>query len=126
MALIARPKPKSAEIVPDGTYQATLSRVFTFENTYGERIGFEFTLRGPNVEGATVTKSSSPNLSPKSKLADMARGVLGRELTRDEFSRGMDLERLIGADCAVLVLQTTGRQGQVFSNVERVYQPAAS
>ena len=120
-------KPKSSEkaaIVPDGTYQAELTKVTQFENAYGSRIGFEFTLKGKGVDGAKVMRSTSPQLSASGKLADVIRGMLGRELTVDELQNGFDVENLIGSECGVLVLQGKGKSGQAYSNVERIFPPA--
>lgn len=123
MSMVVRKPQPTAAIVPDGSYRATLTGVKAFENSYGERIGFEFTLHGGKVEGSKVMRSCSPALSLKSKLADVIRGLLGRDLTVDEISQGIDLERFIGAECMVLVLQGQGKMGHRYSNVERVYQP---
>ncbi len=122
MAIMLKPKSReSAAVVPDGTYRAALSKVSQFENAYGSRIGFEFTLQSKGVEGAKVMRSTSPNLSPSGKLADLLRGILARELTTDELTKGVDVESLVGAECSVLVLSATGKNGVTYSNVERVF-----
>ena len=66
-------------------------------------------------------RSTSPQLSASGKLADVIRGMLGRELTADEISKGMDVELLVGSECNVLVLQSKGKNGAVYSNIERVF-----
>lgn len=71
MAMLLKPKSKDVALVPDGTYQAQLSKVTRFDNAYGTRIGFEFTLQGSGVDGQKVMRSTSPNLSPSGKLADV-------------------------------------------------------
>jgi hypothetical protein len=122
MAIVLKPKSKeAAAVVPDGQYRATLSKVSTFDNAYGQRVGFEFTLDGPGVQGQKVMRSTTPNLSPSGKLADVLRGLLGRELTTDELAKGMDAEALVGVMCNVLVLQSKGKNGAVYSNVERIF-----
>lgn len=122
MVMLLKPKSKDvAIVVPDGTYRATLSKVTQFENSYGQRIGFEFTLQGNGVEGAKVMRSTSPNLSPSGKLADVLRGLLGRELKAAEAQGGIDVEKLIGTECSVLVLSAKGKNGNTYSNVERVF-----
>jgi hypothetical protein len=61
MVMLLKPKSKeTAAAVPDGTYKATLSKVTQFENAYGQRIGFEFTLQGKGVEGERVMRSTTP------------------------------------------------------------------
>ena len=123
MAVIVRPKEQSkAAVVPNGTYPAKLTSIKQFENAYGERVGFEFTLQDGEVDGMTVMRSTSPNLSPKSKLAELLRGLLGRDLAEFELTGGMDVEDLIGTECKVLVLQSRGKSGQMYSNVEQVFK----
>lgn len=122
MSMVLKPKSKDvAAVVPDGTYRATLSKVTQFDNAYGQRVGFEFTLQGKGVEGAKVMRSTTPNLSPKGKLADVLRGLLGRDLTEKELGGGIDVEKLIGTACNVLVLQAKGKTGATYSNVERIF-----
>jgi hypothetical protein len=126
MVMLLKPKSKeAAAVVPDGTYKAALSKVTQFENSYGQRIGFEFTLMGNGVEGAKVMRSTSPNLSPSGNLCDVLRGLLGRDLTPEEFKAGVDVEELVGVMCNVLVLKAKSKSGAVYSNVERVYPLAA-
>ena len=126
MAIMLKPKSTtSASVVPDGTYKAALSKVTQFDNAYGQRIGFEFTLQSKGVEGEKVMRSTSPNLSPSGKLADLLRGILGRELTADELTKGVDVEELVGIMCNVLVLSSKGKNGATYSNVERVFPIAA-
>lgn len=121
MAVVLRAKAQQdGVVVPDGTYRATLSKVSAFANAYGDRVGFEFTLQGPGVEGARVMRSTNTVLSAKSKLAEVLAGLLGRELTGDELSGGLDAERLVGTECRVLVVQARSKSGAAYSNVERV------
>lgn len=121
MVMLLKPKSAPAVVVPDGTYRATLSKVTQFENAYGQRIGFEFALQGKGVDGLKVMRSTAPNLSASSKLADVLRGLLGRELTAKELEAGVDVEKLVGLPCSVLVLQAKGKTGAVYSNVERIF-----
>lgn len=123
MVMVLKPKTAeaSAAVVPDGTYKATFSKVTQFSNAYGHRVGFEFTLHGAGVEGSKVMRSTSTNLSPDGKLADVLRGLLGRELTADELQKGVDIEPLVGRDCAVMVLKSRSKNGATYSNVERIF-----
>ena len=78
--IIVKPKTQDeAVLVPDGTYDARLSKVTLFENAYGERVGFELRLIGGGVDGVKVLRSTSPALSTKGKLAEVLAGLLGRE-----------------------------------------------
>jgi hypothetical protein len=108
--------------VRDGTYRAVLSDIKQFTNTYGERIGFEFTVQGGQFDGETVLRSTAPQLTKQSKLAQVIEGVIGRELADKEISAGFDLEQLVGKSCNILVLQTKSKTGAIYSNVERVFK----
>lgn len=126
MAMLLKPKSKEAALIPDGTYKAALSKVTRFDNAYGTRIGFEFTLQGKGVEGQKVMRSTSPNLSPSGKLADVLRGLLGRDLKPAEVEGGIDVEKLVGTECSVLVLQSKSKNGNTYSNVERIFPLAGN
>ena len=121
--LIVKPNAATpAASVKDGTYRATLSNIKQFVNTYGERIGFEFTITSGPLEGQKVLRSTAPQLTRQSKLAEVIEGLTGRELTDKELTGGFDLEELIDATCNILVLQSKSKTGAVYSNVERVFQ----
>ena len=66
-------------------------------------------------------RSTAPQLSKQSKLAEVIEGILGRELTDKELQGGFDLEDLIDKECNILVLQSKSKAGAVYSNVERVF-----
>ena len=125
MAIVLKPKSKTeVVVVPDGTYQATLTNVKQFDNAYGQRVGFEFTLQGEGVEGEKVMRSTNAVLTAKSKLAEVLVGLMGRELTPSEINKGVDVEQFIGADCSVLVLTSKSKTGAIYSNVERIFKKA--
>ena len=122
MAIVLKPKSEVKTVtVPDGTYKATLSKVTQFTNSFGLRVGFEFTLHGSSVEGEKVMRSTNPVLTAKSKLAEVITGMTGKELTNDEIAKGVDVEQLLGKDCTVLVLSS---KGSTYSNIERIFQTA--
>ena len=110
-----------AASIKDGTYRATVSNLKQFANTYGERIGFEFTISGGQFDGEKVMRSTAPQLTKQSKLAEVIEGILGRDLTDKELQGGFDLEDLIDKKCSILVLQSKSKTGAVYSNVERVF-----
>ena len=122
--MVFKVKPKAATpaaSIKDGTYRATVSNLKQFANTYGERIGFEFTIQGGQFDGERVMRSTAPQLSKQSKLAEVIEGILGRDLTDKELQGGFDLEDLIDKECSILVLQSKSKTGAVYSNVERVF-----
>ena len=110
-----------AASIKDGTYRATVSNLKQFANTYGERIGFEFTISGGQFDGEKVMRSTAPQLTKHSKLAEVIEGIVGRDLTDKELQGGFDLEDLIDKECSILVLQSRTKTGAVYSNVERVF-----
>jgi hypothetical protein len=123
--MVFKVKPKAATpaaSIKDGTYRATVSNLKQFANTYGERIGFEFTIQGGQFDGEKVMRSTAPQLTKQSKLAEVIEGILGRDLTDKELQGGFDLEDLIDKECSILVLQSKSKTGAVYSNVERVFQ----
>ena len=72
--MVFKVKPKAATpaaLIKDGTYRATVSNLKQFANTYGERIGFEFTIKGGQFDGERVMRSTAPQLSKQSKLAEV-------------------------------------------------------
>ena len=121
--VMAKPKPdKQAAVIPDGTYKAQLVDIKGFSNSFGERLGFVFEIVGGQQAGLQIMRSTSPVLSHKGLLAQIISGLLGRELTADEMSTGINLDQLVGTDCDILVLQAKGKAGLVYSNVERVFR----
>ena len=122
--MVFKVKPNAATpaaSIKDGTYRATVSNLKQFANTYGERIGFEFTIQGGQFDGERVMRSTAPQLTKQSKLAEVIEGILGRDLTDKELQGGFDLEDLIDKECSILVLQSKSKTGAVYSNVERVF-----
>ncbi len=118
MGIVVKGQGREPDLVADGVYKARLTGIWEFQNTHGDRLGFEFTLEG----GETVMQSTAPKLTLKSKLAELLRGLMGRELEPGELSGGFDLENLVGTDCQVLVQQGRGKGGNVYSNVEQVFR----
>ena len=123
--MVFKVNPKAATpaaSIKDGTYRATVSNLQQFANVYGERVGFEFTIQGGQFDGEKVMRSTAPQLTKQSKLAEVIEGILGRDLTDKELQGGFDLEDLIDKGCNILVLQSKSKTGAVYSNVERVFR----
>ena len=104
MSLVVKQKDAvPAAVLKDGSYKATLTSIKQFSNTYGQRIGFEFTITGGQFDGERVMRSTAPQLTKQSKLAEVIEGILGRELTTKELQGGFDLEDLIDKECSCLL-----------------------
>ena len=122
MTLVVKQKDTaSVALIKDGSYKAALTNIKQFTNTYGQRIGFEFTVLGGDADGNKVMRSTAPQLTKESKLAQVIEGVLGRDMTDKELRDGFDLDALLGKQCSILVLQAKSKTGAVYSNVERVF-----
>lgn len=120
--LVVKPKEAApAAGIKEGTYRAKVSNIKPFANNYGPRVGFEFTIQGGPHDGQKVMRSTAPQLSKQSKLAEIIEGVTGRPLTDKELSEGFNLADLVGFECNILVLQQRSKAGAVYSNVERVF-----
>ena len=123
MTLVVKQKDAApVTLLKDGSYMAVLTAIRPFSNTYGQRIGFEFTVLGGPADGEKVMRSTAPQLTRQSKLAEVIEGLTGRELTDKELQGGFDVEELIDVTCNILVLQSKSKTGAVYSNVERVFQ----
>ena len=110
------PKEQNKALIENGTYRATLTNVYRFSNSFGQRIGFEFTLYGRNVEGQTVTRTTTTKLADKSKL-----GETFKALNKGKTTALQSLKSLIGTRCIVLIIQQRNRQGQLFNSVDRIF-----
>ena len=122
MTFLVKPKDAApAALLKDGSYKAVLTNIKPFANTYGQRIGFEFTISGGQFDGDKVLRSTAPQLTKQSKLAEVIEGILGRDLTDKELQGGFDLEDLIDKECSILVLQSKSKTGTAYSNVEKVF-----
>ncbi len=114
-------KPTPASNIKDGTYAAAVTGIRQFSNTYGERIGFEFTITAGPYKGEKLMRSTAPQLTSKSKLAEVIQGVTGMELSAEVINEGFDLEELIDSACNILVINARSKNGAVYPNVERVF-----
>jgi len=111
-------KQKDTNVIPNGTYRVTLANIKKFKNAYGDRILFEYRL----LNGATVTQSTATNLSPHSKLASVLEKLIGRELSPHEINTGIDIEKLIGTRCNVLIMRARNKEGHTYNNVVQVFR----
>ena len=114
--------PKRSNLVESGIYPAHLIGVKQFANQFGERLGFVFRIAGGPSEGITLQRSTGPHLSKRSKLAEVVEGMLGRDLTDQELKAGIDLDELVGNQCNLLVVKQHSKEGQIFSNIDKIFQ----
>ena len=72
-----------------------------------------------NADGASSKLQSL--FTKQSKVAEVIKGILGRELTGKELRGTFALEDLIDKECSMLVLQSKSKTGAVYGNVEQVF-----
>ena len=78
MTLVVKQKDAApAALLKDGSYKAMLTAIRPFANTYGRRIGIEFTISGGWFDGEKVMLSTAPQLTRQSKLAEVIEGLTG-------------------------------------------------
>ena len=101
-------------VVSPGIHEAVLTKVNSFENHWGERFGFEFTLK---ATWETILRTTTSKLTPRSKLAELL-----QEMTKEPMTAitEIDLDDLVGRECEILVKNTKGKNGLTYSNVEHV------
>lgn len=122
MLVVKAKMPVPEILIKDGTYDARVSNITQFENSYGPRIGFEFCIIGGEYDGQIIMRSTAPQLTRQSKLVEVIEGILGRPLTDHEMVAGFDLEDLLDLRCSILVLQSRSKSGAVYASVERVFR----
>ena len=101
-------------IVEEGIHRSVLTQVKEFENHWGDRFGFEFTIQDT---GETLLRTTTTKLTPKSKLAELLSGITGAVVGS---TTEIDLESLVGKECDIVVKQGKGKNGQLYSNIEHV------
>ena len=118
---VKQPPPKTTRsLVPESDYQATLSAIEPFSNAYEERLAFAFTFTDGPYTGAIIEHATASKFTPSSKLANLVGTLLGRRLTAQDFSEGVDLDCLIGKVCRVTVIHKTDRAGTPYAEVAGV------
>jgi hypothetical protein len=119
--VMAKPRTdKPAKLIPDGTYRAHLAEIKEFANAFGERLGFVFEIDEGEQKGTLLMKSTTNVLAPKGQLTQVVTGLLGREVTDKEAREGLNLRGLIGTNATILAIQSKGKGGLAYSNIERV------
>jgi hypothetical protein len=122
MTVIVKPKAiQEPELVASGAYEAELVEVKQFSNAFGSRIGFVFEIVGGEYDGVQLMRSCSPTLTKQSKLTEIIKGILKREPTEMEMTKGFDLDSLVETTCHILVMTEQAKNGKTFSNIERVF-----
>ena len=106
-------------LVANGEHAARLLDVFPFTNAHGERLGFTYEIQAGPDAGAVVMQSASRSGSPTGKLADIMRGLLGREPEEGELAEFRAIE-LVGIACRITTHEERNRAGRAYSTVVAV------
>ena len=117
---VKQPTKTVRSLVPESDYPATLSVIEPFSNAYEERLSFAFTITDGSYTGAIIEQATASKFTPSSKLANLVGTLLGRRLTAQDFSEGVDLDGLIGKVCRVTVIHRTDRAGTPYAGVASV------
>ena len=117
---VKQPTKTVRRLVPESDYQATLSTIKPFSNAYEDRLAFAFTITDGPYTGAIIEQATASKFTPSSKLANLVGKLLGRRLTVQDFSEGVDLDCLIGTVCRVTIVHRTDRAGTPYAEVAGV------
>ena len=124
MAFVVKPKAATpAASVKDGTYPAAVTGIKQFVNTYGERIGFEFTILSGPFKGEKVLRSTAPQLTRQSKLAELRKYTQGARAQLDLIENTF---RLIGDQILTMhsPAELGGQLDELMDGVEAVRSTA--
>ncbi len=123
--IVSRPEGGDYEDVPTGLHQAVCVRVFDL----GLQAGFngqaqhkvcilwEILERKSNGQRFTVSREFTASLGAKANLTSFLEGWRGRAFTQDELA-GFDLDALVGAPCALNLVEQVSQAGKRFVQVQ--------
>lgn len=124
--IVSRPEGGDYEDVPTGLHQAVCVRVFDLGLQAGFNNGpaqhkvcilWEILERKSNGQRFLVSRDFTASLHAKSNLTSFLEGWRGRAFTEAELS-GFDLDVLVGAPCALNLVETTTQAGKRFVQVQ--------
>ena len=126
MPIIVRGSTGNTNPAPAGVHAAVLVDVIDLgERTtpWGKKLTVELLFQVGEVDPDTnerfiVRAMCTASLHEKSRLAQLMAGLLGRTITDDERAGGLDIEKLVGRGCQLLVSHGTGKRGGTFANVD--------
>ena len=104
------------QLLPEGMYDATLKKIEEASNAKGPFLKWHFAV---SHEGKTqsVTSVSPMDLDRGSKTRYWVEAIIGRDLKDEEE---IDLERLVGLSCRIVVYVATLDDGRQFNRIEKV------
>lgn len=110
MPLIIKEDPSEYSLCPEGLHEAVIVDTVALgkiETPWGEKekvsLVVETLLRDEDDKPYILAKRFNKSLHEKSSLRQALERLRGKKLTLDELQKGIDLEKLIGTPCNVLV-----------------------
>ena len=118
--LLTRQSTPAGILIPEAEYSAELSDVSEYENAFGHRLSFRFTITEGMLSGSVVERRTTASFTLRSKLGELIAELLGRPLTDSDMRAGVDLEQLIGTVCRVTVSHKRDRSGTPYCEADHV------
>lgn len=84
------------------------------------RLVFETEQRGEDGRNCIITKTFTASLHPKAKLSEFVGKWRGRPVVPGE---SIDLSKLIGANCTLVISHQTNMVGRVYASIDAVSKP---
>jgi hypothetical protein len=130
MPIIAKKPESSFTPAPEGLHHAVCVDVIdlgVLQTNWGDkhkvRIVWQIEEQHPETQQRfTVRKQYNLSLHEKATLRKDLESWRSRKFT-DEELRGFDLEKLLGVNCQVQVVQDINEEGSIYSNVQTVVPP---
>ncbi len=110
------------EPVKEGLYDATVKQIDEGTGTFGDYLKISFEIVGGEFKGVAKSAVASKKLSKsksgkKSKLFEFVTAITGVE---PEAEENLDIEKLIGNKCKILVKNGQEKDGITYQNVTEV------
>jgi hypothetical protein len=123
--IVSRPEGGDYEDVPTGLHQAVCVRVFDlglqtgYNNMVQHKVCilWEILERKSNGQRFTVSREFTASLGAKANLTAFLEGWRGRAFTNEELA-GFDLDALVGAPCALNLVEVFSQAGKRFVQVQ--------
>ena len=130
MAIIAKEPESSFTPCPEGLHHAVCVDVIDLgmlQTNWGDKhkVRIVWQVEEENTDTGRrfdVRKQYNLSLHEKATLRKDLEGWRGRKFTRDELT-GFDLEKLLGANCQVQVVQDITEESRVYANVQAIVPP---
>lgn len=127
MAIIAKETRKEWAQAPEGLWPAVCVDIIELglvETAWGKkekvRLVWQIEERNPDTNKPfEIRRDFGLSLSEKSHLRPFLEAWRGKKFLKEELD-GFDLERLIGVNCQIQIIQNLTEEGRIYSNVQAV------